>query len=103
MLPSASVQGDLLDQGFAHRRRGGDGARPRWTSARAFLTPLGNRHPLLRRRTVWREEPVALVWRRTELRERRRARLALYLLPEPEPVEVETVARRGFAIPARWR
>ena len=104
VLPSASVQGDLLDQGFATAAVA-ETALARVLDERSrLLTPLGNRHPLLRRRTVWREEPAALVWRRTELRGSDvEPRLALYLLPEPEPVEVETVARRGFAVPARYR
>ncbi|MGE5686464.1 MAG: hypothetical protein ACM34D_03075 [Gemmatimonadota bacterium] len=104
VLPSASVQGDLLDQGFATAAVA-ETALARVLDERSrLLTPLGNRHPLLRRRTVWREEPAALVWCRTELRGSDvEPRLALYLLPEPEPVEVETVARRGFAVPARYR
>ena len=65
VLPSASVQGDLLDQGFATAAVA-ETALARVLDERShLLTPLGNRHPLLRRRTVWREEPVALVWRRT--------------------------------------
>jgi len=104
VLPSASVQGDLLDRGFATAAVA-ETALARVLDERSrLLTPLGNRHPLLRRRTVWREEPAALVWRRTELRGSDvEPRLTLYLLPEPEPVEVETVVRRGFAVPARYR
>jgi hypothetical protein len=104
VLPSASVQGDLLDRGFATAAVA-ETALARVLDERSkLLTPLSNRHPLLRRRTVWREEPAALVWRRTELRGSDvEPRLTLYLLPEPEPVEVETVAHRGFAVPARYR
>jgi hypothetical protein len=104
VLPSASVQGDLLDRGFATAAVA-EMALARVLDERShLLTPLGNRHPLLRRRTVWREEPAALVWRRTGLGGSGvEPRLALYLLPEPEPVEVETVDCRGFAVPARYR
>lgn len=104
VLPSASVQGDLLDKGFATAGVA-ETALARVLDERSrLLTPLSNRHPLLRRRTVWREEPAALVWRRTELRGGEvEPRLALYLLPEPEPVEVDTVTRHGFTIPHRYR
>jgi len=104
VLPSASVQGDLLDRGFSTAAVA-ETALARVLDERSrLLTPLGNRHPLLRRRTVWREEPAAIVWRRTELRGSDvEPRLALYLLAEPEPVEVETAEHRGFAIPVRYR
>ena len=104
VLPSASVQGDLLDRGFATAAMA-ETALARVLDERSrLLTPLGNRHPLLRHRTVWREEPAAIVWRRTELRGSDvEPRLALYLLPEPEPVEVETTDNRGFAVPVRYR
>jgi nucleotidyltransferase/DNA polymerase involved in DNA repair len=103
VLPSASVQGDLLDRGFATAAVA-ETALARVLDERSkLLTPLSSRHPLLRRRTVWREEPAALVWRRTELRGSDvEPRLALYLLPEPEPVEVETAIHRGFAVPVRY-
>ena len=104
VLPSASVQGDLLDKGFATAAVA-ETALARVLDERSrLLTPLNNRHPLLRRRSVWREEPAAIVWRRTELRGSDvEPRLSLHLLPEPEPVEVETVPHHGFAIPVRYR
>lgn len=104
VLPSASVQGDLLDKGFATAGVAETALARALDERSKLLAPLRNRHPLLRRRSVWREEPAALVWRRTELRGSEvEPRLALYLLPEPEPVEVETATRRGFPIPVRYR
>lgn len=103
VLPSASVQGDLLDRGFATAAVAETALARALDERSKLLTPLGNRHPLLRRRTVWRAEPAAIVWRRTELRgSDGEPRLSLYLLTEPEPVEVETVTHRGFAVPVRY-
>ena len=103
ILPSASVQGDLLDRGFATAAVAETALARALDERSRLLTPLSNRHPLLRRRTIWREEPAAIVWRRTELRGSDvEPRLSLYLLPEPEPVEVETVTHRGFAVPVRY-
>ena len=104
VLPSASIQGDLLDRGFATARVA-EAALARVLDEKArLLAPENSRHPLLRRRTAWREEPAAVVWRRTELQGNDlEPRLALHLLPEPLPVAVETEPSRGFSIPQRYR
>src|SRR4029450_10124387 len=83
VLPSASIQGDLLDRGFATAQVAETAlARARDEKA-GLLSPENNRHPLLRCRTAWREEPAAVVWRRTALPGRHlEPRLAFHLLPE---------------------
>ena len=103
VLPSASIQGDLLDRGFATAQVA-EAALARALDEKAcLLSPVNSLHPLLRRRTTWRKEPAAIVWRRTELHGRcLEPRLALYLLPEPEPITVETESRRGFPVPQRY-
>lgn len=104
VLPSESVQGDLLDRGFA-TARDAEAAMARVLDQGATLvTPTTTRHPLLRRRTRWREQESALVWARPQLGPGEiEPELLLHLLSEPEPVEVETVDRRGFAAPVRYR
>ncbi len=104
VLPSASIQGDLLDRGFASASVA-EAAIARALDERArLLSPVNSRHPLLRRRTVWREEPAAIVWRRTELvGSDLEPRLDLHLLPEPQPIIVETGVSRGFSVPLRYR
>ena len=103
VLPSASIQGDLLDRGFATAQVA-EAALARALDEKAcLLSPVNSLHPLLRRRTTWRKEPAAIAWRRTELHGRcLEPRLALYLLPEPEPITVETESRRGFPVPQRY-
>jgi hypothetical protein len=104
VLPSASIQGDLLDRGFASAKVA-EAALARVLDERArLLAPLNNRHPLLRRRTVWREEPATIVWRRADLSGKDlEPRLALHHLPEPQTIVVETEASRGFRAPLRYR
>ena len=69
-----------------------------------LVTPTSTRHPLLRRRTRWREQEPALVWARPQIGPGEvEPELLLHLLPEPEPVEVEARDRRGFAAPVRYR
>jgi len=104
VLPSASIQGDLLDRGFSTACVA-ETALARVLDERArLLAPENSRHPLLRHRTVWREEPAAVVWRRPELRgSDLEPRLALHLLPEPQPIAVEIEPSRGFSIPLRYR
>ena len=103
VLPSARIQGDLLDRGFASAGAA-ETALARVLDERArLLSPVNSRHPLLRCRTVWREEPAAIVWRRAEVRgPDLEPRLDLHLLPEPQPIVVETGASRGFLVPLRY-
>jgi hypothetical protein len=104
VLPSTSIQGDLLDRGFATASVA-EAALARVIDEKSrLLAPKNSRHPLLRRRTVWREEPAAVVWRRAEIRgSDLEPRLALHLLPEQQPVAVETETSRGFSAPMRYR
>jgi hypothetical protein len=104
VLPSASIQGDLLDRGFATAQVAETALARALDEKARLLSPENNRHPLLRCRTAWREEPAAVVWRRTELPGRHlEPRLALHLLPEPQPITVEADSSRGFCIPQRYR
>jgi hypothetical protein len=104
VLPSSSIQGDLLDRGFATAQVA-EAALARVLDEKArLLSPENSRHPLLRRRTVWREEPASVVWRRTELHgSDLEPRLALHLLPESQPIAVEIQPSRGFGTPQRYR
>jgi len=104
VLPSTSIQGDLLDRGFASASVA-EAAIARTLDERSrLLSPVNSLHPLLRRRTVWREEPAAVVWRRTELGgSDLEPCLALHLLPEPQPITVEAGMSRGFRVPLRYR
>ncbi len=104
VLPSSNIQGDLLDRGFATSRVA-EAALARVLDQNArLLSPENSRHPLLRRRTIWREEPAAVVGRRAELHgSDLEPRLALYLFPEPQPVDVEVQPSRGFGTPQRYR
>jgi len=104
VLPSASIQGDLLDRGFA-TAQAAETALARALDEKAhLLSPVITRHPLLRRRTVWREEPAAVVWRRPELHGSGfEPRLAFQLMPEPQPVAVVTETSRDFSIPRRYQ
>jgi hypothetical protein len=104
VLPSDSVQGDLLDRGFATAREAEAAMARVLDQGATLVTPTNTRHPLLRRRTRWREQESALVWARPQLGPGEiEPQLLLHLLPDPEPVEVEAVNRRGLAAPARYR
>jgi hypothetical protein len=104
VFPSESVQGDLLDRGFA-TARAAEAAMARVLDQGATLVaPKRNRHPLLRRRSEWMPQESSLVWARPQIgRGDVEPELLLHLLPEPEPIEAETVDRRGFAAPMRYR
>ncbi len=102
--PSESVQGDLLDRGFATARVAEEAIARVLDRSAVVVTPWNSRHPLLRRRTEWREQPPSFVWARPHIGPADvEPELALYLLPEPEPLEVETGDRRGYAVPIRYR
>ncbi|HET7600838.1 MAG TPA: hypothetical protein VFK09_11125 [Gemmatimonadales bacterium] len=104
VLPSGSVQGDLLDRGFASARVAEEALARVLDRDGALLLAEHTRHPLLRRRTRWLEQEPALVWARPQIGAGdTEPELALHLLPAPEPVEVETTDRRGFAVPVRYR
>jgi hypothetical protein len=104
VLPSARIQGDLLDRGFATAQVAETALARALDEKACLLSPVNNRHPLLRHRTTWRKEPAAIVWRRTELHGHSlEPRLALHLLPEPQPITVETESSRGFCVPRRYR
>ncbi|HEX5386724.1 MAG TPA: hypothetical protein VFW66_08505 [Gemmatimonadales bacterium] len=101
---ATSVQGDLLDRGFATAREAEAALARVLERDGVLLLPESTRHPLLRRRTRWLEQEAALVWARPQLGPGdTEPALALHLLAEPEPVEVETADRRGFAVPQRYR
>jgi len=104
VFPSESVQGDLLDHGFATAREA-EAAMARVLDQGAMLVaPKSNRHPLLRRRSEWVPQESSLVWARPQLgRGSVEPELVLHLLLEPEPVELETADRRGYARPVRYR
>jgi hypothetical protein len=104
VFPSESVQGDLLDRGFATAKEAEAAMARVLDQGATLVTPTSTRHPLLRRRTRWREQEPALVWARPQIGPGEiEPELLLHLLPEPEPVEVEAVDRRGFAAPVRYR
>lgn len=102
--PSESVQGDLLDRGFATAGVAEAAVAKVLDRNALLLAPRNSRHPLLRRRTEWLEQPASLVWARPQLGPGdAEPCLALYLLPEPERVVVQTADRRGYAVPVRYR
>jgi hypothetical protein len=104
VLPSGSVQGDLLDRGFASARAAAEALARVVDRDGRLVTPSNTRHPLLSRRTEWLEQEPALVWARPQIGPGDTLpELALHLFPEPEPVEVETTDRRGFLAPVRYR
>lgn len=101
---SESVQGDLLDRGFASAGSAAEAIAKILERDATVVTPRNSRHPLLRRRTTWIEEQPSFVWARPQLGPGdAEPALALHLLPEPQPVDTETVAREGFAVPVRYR
>jgi protein ImuB len=101
---SGSVQGDLLDRGFASARVAEEALARVVDRDGPLVSPGNTRHPLLRRRTEWREQEPALVWARPQIGAGDTLpELALHLLPEPAVIEVETTDRRGFAAPVRYR
>ncbi len=104
VFPSESVQGDLLDRGFATAREAEAAMARVLDQGATLVSPTNTRHPLLRRRTQWRAQESALVWARPQPGPGDvEPELVLHLLLEPAPVEVETVDRRGFTAPVRYR
>ncbi len=104
VFPSESVQGDLLDRGFATAREAEAAMARVLDQGATLVAPKRNRHPLLRRRTRWREQESSLVWARPQIGPGDvEPELVLHLLLEPLPVEVETSDRHGFAAPVRYR
>lgn len=102
--PSGSVQGDLLDRGFASARVAEEALARVIDRDGPLVAPSNTRHPLLSHRTTWLEQEPALVWARPQIGPGDTLpELALHLLPRPELVEVETTNRRGFAVPVRYR
>jgi hypothetical protein len=102
--PTESVQGDVLDRGFASAGAA-EAALARVLDRDAVVvTARNSQHPLVRRRTEWIEEPSSLVWARPQVGAGDTdPEIVLHLLPEPEPVEVEATDRQGFAVPVRSR
>jgi hypothetical protein len=104
VLPSGSVQGDLLDRGFANARVAEEALARVVDRDGPLVAPSNTRHPLLSRRTEWLEQEPALVWARPQIGPGDTLpELALHLLLQPELVEVETTDRRGFPAPVRYR
>jgi hypothetical protein len=104
VLPSESVQGDLLDRGFATAREAEAAMARVLDQGATLMAPKSNRHPLLRRRSEWVPQESSLVWARPQICPGDvEPELVLHLSLEPEPVEVETTDRRGFAAPVRYR
>ncbi len=104
VFPSESVQGDLLDRGFATAREAEAAMARVLDQGATLVAPKRNRHPLLRRRSEWVPQESALVWARPQIGPGDvEPELLLHLLLEPEPIEVETVDRRGFTAPVRYR
>lgn len=101
---SESVQGDVLDRGFASAGAAAEALAAILDRDAVIVTPVNSRHPLPRRRTTWVEQQPSLVWARPQLGPGdTEPALALHLLPEPELVEAETADREGFAAPLRYR
>ncbi len=104
VFPTESVQGDLLDRGFATAREAEAAMARVLDQGATLVSPKRNRHPLLRRRSEWVPQESSLVWARPQIGPGDiEPELVLYLLLEPEPVEVETIDRRGFPAPVRYR
>ncbi|HET9983761.1 MAG TPA: hypothetical protein VFQ38_09240 [Longimicrobiales bacterium] len=123
---AAVRQGDLFDRGFATASAVEAAVlRLLETQGEVVVRPEVGRHPLVERRTRW--VAATAEWESGGVEERGRAGsvspahplshsaapdgageggdpgLALRLLPEPRDVRVETVRRRGSAVPARFR
>jgi hypothetical protein len=104
VFPSESVQGDLLDRGFATAREAEAAMARVLDQGATLVAPKRNRHPLLGRRSQWLPQESSLVWARPQIGPGDvEPELVLHLLLEPEPIEVETATRRGFAAPVRYR
>jgi hypothetical protein len=104
VFPSESVQGDLLDRGFATAREAEAAMARVLDQGATLVSPRRNHHPLLRRRSEWMLQESSLVWARPQIGPADvEPELVLHLLLEPEPVEVEATDRRGFAAPVRYR
>jgi protein ImuB len=104
VFPSESVQGDLLDRGFATAREAAAAMARVLDQGATLVAPKRTRHPLLRRRADWVPQESSLVWARPQIGPGDvEPELVLHLLREPEPVEVETAHRLGFAVPVRYR
>jgi hypothetical protein len=102
--PTECVQGDVLDRGFASAGAAEAALARVLDRDAAAVTPRVSRHPLVRRRAEWTEEPSSFVWARPQVGAGDTdPELALHLLPAPEPVEAETADREGFAVPVRYR
>ncbi|MGE5927270.1 MAG: hypothetical protein ACM357_07945 [Gemmatimonadota bacterium] len=102
--PTECVQGDVLDRGFASAGAAEAALARVLDRDGSVVTPHNSRHPLIRRRTEWVEEPSSFVWARPQIGAGdTEPEIALHLLPEPELVEAETAARQGFAVPVRYR
>ena len=101
---SESVQGDILDRGFASAGAAAEALARVLDGDGAALRPESTQHPLARRRTRWIEEQPSFIWARPQLGTGDTSpEIALYLLPEPETVAAVTVDRQGFAVPVRYR
>lgn len=99
-----SVQGDVLDRGFASAGAAEEALARVLDRDASLLTPGNSRHPLVARRTQWIEEPSSLVWARPQLGAGdTEPEIALHLFPAPLAVETETTDRQGFAAPRRYR
>jgi hypothetical protein len=102
--PTECIQGDVLDRGFASAGAAEAALARVLDRDASIVTPRNSRHPLVRRRTEWIEEPSSFVWARPQVgRGDTDPEVMLHLLPEPEPVEAETADREGFAVPVRYR
>lgn len=101
---SESVQGDVLDRGFGTAEAAEEAIARVLDQGSTVITPENSRHPVLRRRTHWIEQPPSLVWARPQIGPGdTEPELALHLLPEPEPIDVVTADHRGFEAPLRYR
>ena len=98
------VQGDVLDRGFASAGAAEEALARVLDRDGALVAPRNSRHPLLRRRTEWIEQPSSFVWARPQVGpEDTDPAITLHLLPVPVAVDVETTPREGFAVPVRYR
>ena len=98
VFPSESVQGDLLDRGFATAREAESAMARVLDQGARLVAPKTNRHPLLRRRSAWVPQESSLVWARPQIGPGDvEPELVLHLLLEPEPIEVESADRRLVA------
>lgn len=104
VAPSQAVQGDLLDRGFGTAQSAEEALARAADDGVPVVAPEVSRHPLLRRRTRWLEQPPSLVWARPQiLPDDTLPQLALHLRYQPESIEVETTDRRGYQVPRCYR